>query len=51
MLNQSFFNLSNFMKKTDISVKSTLEDIGGNTGGIVGNVDNSGVYGAYIGGI
>ena len=37
------------MKNVDVFVKILLEDIGGNAGGIFGNVDNSGVYGSYIG--
>ena len=51
MLNQSLFDPAKFMKNTEIFVKSVLEDIGGNAGGIIGNVDNAGVYEAYIGGI
>ena len=51
MLNCCMFNSSNFIKNMEIFVKRALGDIGRNAGGVVGNVKNSGVYGAYIGSI
>ena len=37
------------MKNTDRFFKIALEDMGGNAGGVVGNVENDEVYRAYIG--
>ena len=46
LLNCSLFNPNNLIKYTDIFTKIALEDIGGNTGGVVENVENYGFYGA-----
>ena len=49
MLNCCLFNCYSFIENKYTFIKISLDYTSGNAGGVVGNVDISGLYGAYLG--